>query len=176
MTIATIEMSADEVEQLRADLDSVRAERDHLREQIDHLRDVNVRLGRAEADNAQTQRAATTLAAERDTARAELREMGNALAEERAAHQATAAQLTRAQGHLDDAEEALVEANASRRLSNAEHLHQRLSAASLVIGRLRDWRYCPLCQEIRERIGLNHTCGRLIPVDAIIIRRTREKP
>ena len=168
MSVDTIEMAADEVEQLRADLAAVRRENASLRE-------VNVRLGRAEADNERLGRSVTVLAGERDTAVAEAREMGNALAEERAEHQATAAQLAKVSGQLDDLEAALVEANAARRLSNAEHLHQRLSAAALVIGRFHDWRYCPLCREATESTGVRHPCGPLIPVDVIIARRTKEQ-
>ncbi|HEY9415129.1 MAG TPA: hypothetical protein VIQ30_10250, partial [Pseudonocardia sp.] len=95
---------------------------------------------------------------------------------ERAEHQATAAQLAKVSGQLDDLEAALVEANAARRLSNAEHLHQRLSAAALVIGRFHDWRYCPLCREATESTGVRHPCGPLIPVDVIIARRPKEQP
>lgn len=153
MTIATIEMSVDELDQLRADLASARTEvrrlragappnteveqlrreRDHLAGQNGYLRDAANELHRAEVENGRLQRAVTAIAAERDTARAELKDALNRIAGIREtnrrlsakwqgyAEQARQRQIRadNLQRQLDDANAALIAASEDRLMARA---------------------------------------------------------
>lgn len=144
-------------------------------------------IDRLKAQVAQLEQAVTVLTAERDAAVKDANQAHNTNAklrrrvehlEREAVHAAVQVdeareQRNRAQAQAADLEAALLEAHKGQRLSNAEHLHQRLSAAALVIGKLADRRFCPKCQEITEPTGARHACGPMLPADVMVIRRPK---